>query len=343
MRSAFRASLVALLFIKLPALAEDCSENRGAQLAYADRNAWVSWCERCGGEVIISAGPPSCRPGAHWGAGAADSAASAVPFVPTGRPEFDLPLMGLGLGLQMLSEGLKGNANAQQQRQARREAEEYARELEAQQRAAAEAARRKASHERLSGQIKGIDSAGKLALKGREGSDAVRLKTDGERGASFDDYLARETTRRQALERTANPWCKLHAPRYPQRPSMAIPEAQYTQMLAYYQATKVDWDKWCGPSANAEPPPAADAGADAEPALAATGASKRGLVPLPIACDDCWTNYERQSNACIALDTSVERLVCLNSVRDDWVFCVGGCRAEPTPAAKLRPGRPSKR
>lgn len=293
--------------------------------------------------MVVSSGPPVCQQGADWGKTSGSS--SVLPtFVPTGKAAIDLPLLGIDLGLFMLNEGFKDAANAEQRRRARREAEEYARQIEAERHAAAEAARREESYRTIAGQLKGVGSGGRLGLK-RQSADELKFKVgDASRPRSaFDQYLARETERREKLERSEDARCQLKPALYPQRPLRPIPEAQYEKLLAYYQASKASWDQRCAaavpPAPLPDPLPAALPTAPESPAASPAPtrpATRDPLIPLPIACDDCWSNYERESRACLSHDTSVERLVCLNGVRDAWVFCVAGCRAEPTTPVKFR-------
>ncbi len=322
---ALAASLLFLFFVP-PARAEDCSESRGGAIAASSRSAWADWCRNCGGTVNITSGSPTCTPGPDWGKSSSSGTASPT-FVPTGDMRYDLPLMGLDLGLNMLSEGFRDAEEKGKRRKAMLEYEEYRKRMEAERQAAEEAARREASYSRIAGSMKGVEGGGRLRLKG-SGSERLRIKKDAAEGRSaFNEYVVREEERREGFAKTADQWCGLNAPLYPEPPLMPFPIGQYEKMKEYYQASKAAWDKRCKANQAATPalPPATKS-----PAMQDAAPQKpKKSVPLPIACEDCWGNFDRESRACADHETNIERLVCLNDVRDKWVVCMGGCRAEP--------------
>lgn len=152
----------------------------------------------------------------------------------------------------------------------------------------------------------------------------------------FQEYHKRETERRNILERTTDPWCKLHPPLEPLRPIMPIPDDEYERMKAYYKARKMEFDQRCKEIEQASaaiPKETFCSGILCQEA----GKKPRGTPgPLPISCSACWRNFDMESDACAGLETNIERLVCVNGALDKWTLCLGGCRSEPAEPVRVQ-------
>ncbi|CAG1064931.1 hypothetical protein BAC1_00503 [uncultured bacterium] len=247
----------AFLFLTaaLPSLihAEDCSESYGARLAYGNKNAWKSWCYKCGGSFVESGPRSECRPGPDWGKGSSSSTggdkvgSGSYQFTPTGDLRIDAPLA-------VMSGFLNGMEEASKERSARQQAERERAEYEAvmaAQKAAEEAERRKEeSFERLSGAVKGVEKNG-IFLKNMGDTQVLKLKTGNDffnSPGNPEGMAETETHRKLALKLGDEPSTVIGVP-VKDNGSVSVPPAQVVKEEklkageANLQAAETDGDK----------------------------------------------------------------------------------------------------